>query len=358
MTTPAVKIDCCTKRYGDFVAADGVSLEIAKGEFFTLLGSSGSGKTTTLRMIAGFERPDEGHILINGVDVTRLPANKRDVHTVFQDYALFPHMTVYNNVAFAPKLKGMSRAQIREHVTRAIEIVQLTGFERRKPIQLSGGQQQRVALARAIVDRPSVLLLDEPLSALDAKIRAEVREELKSLQRTTGITFIYVTHDQEEALTMSDRMAVMRFGKVLQVGPPLSVYERPADLFVAQFIGKANFVEGTLVGSTDHRGIIETPRGRVEAMLANPLNAGDKVVVMIRPENLRIMPGNSPDAGIIRQASYLGHGTEYLIERNAATFRALELRRRGAKPYAEGQAVEFSWNWEEALVYHAESPAQ
>jgi spermidine/putrescine transport system ATP-binding protein len=355
MTTSAVQVDCCIKRYGDFVAADRVSLEIAKGEFFTLLGSSGSGKTTTLRMIAGFERPDEGRILINGVDVTRLPAHRRDVHTVFQDYALFPHMTVFNNVAFAPKLKGISRQKIREEVMRAIEVVQLTGFERRKPVQLSGGQQQRVALARAIVDRPAVLLLDEPLSALDAKIRAEVRDELKSLQRATGITFIYVTHDQEEALTMSDRMAVMRLGKVLQVGTPLAVYEHPADLFVAQFIGKANFIDGHFVESSERRATIDTPRGRAEAMLAAPLTAGDRAIIMIRPENLRITPGNSPDAGVIRLANYLGHGTEYLIERSNHTYRALELRRRGAKPYNEGQTVDMSWNWDEALVYRADS---
>jgi len=350
METPAVTVDHCTRAYGDFVAVNDVSLEIRQGEFFTLLGSSGSGKTTTLRMIAGFERPDAGRILIGGHDVTWQPAHRRNVHTVFQDYALFPHMTVFNNVAFSLRVKRHSRDDLRKSVMEAIEMVQLAGFEKRKPTQLSGGQQQRVALARALVDHPSVLLLDEPLSALDAKIRGEVREELKTLQRNTGITFIYVTHDQEEALTLSDRMAIMRHGKVLQVGPPLQVYEQPADLFVAEFIGKANFVPGVLKSVEGKKAIVQANGSTVGASVLSPIEIGSNVVVMIRPENMRITAAESA-AGTIKQSSYLGHGTEYLIDHGSDVFRALQLRRRGEVPLPEGAKVECHWNWEEAIVF-------
>jgi spermidine/putrescine transport system ATP-binding protein len=277
------------------------------------------------------------------------------VHTVFQDYALFPHLSVYENVAFPLRLKHMPRKALREQVDHALSTVQLAGFASRKPSQLSGGQQQRVALARAIVDRPAVLLLDEPLSALDAKIRAELREELKSLQRQIGITFVYVTHDQEEALTMSDRLAVMRGGQVLQVGTPTDLYERPADLFVASFLGKANFLTGRLESTEGRRCRIDLDGGRTAeaACLLNvTLSPGQPVRVMVRPENLRLIPpaaGTRP--GTIRQASYLGHATEYLIASGPDTFRALELRRRGETPKAEGAEVGIGWNWEEALVY-------
>ncbi len=352
---PAVELIGATKRYGALRAADSVSLRVAHGEFFTILGSSGSGKTTTLRLIGGFELPDEGSVIINGRDVSRDPAHRRDVHTVFQDYALFPHLTVYENIAFACHLKGVRGGELRERISNALDLVQLTGYEKRKPSQLSGGQQQRVALARAVVDRPAVLLLDEPLSALDAKIRGEVREELKLLQRNTGLTFVYVTHDQEEALTMSDRVAVMRGGRVLQIGSPLDIYEHPADLFVASFIGKANFLSGTLCAVSGERGTVETGIGRVEGCLAAAAAVGAAVSIMIRPENLRLRrEADSAPRAVIKQASYLGHGTEYLLHSGDLVFRCLELRRRGTTPLREGVEIGYEWNWDEALIFAAD----
>jgi putative spermidine/putrescine transport system ATP-binding protein len=240
---PDVRLVGVRKAYGDVVAVDGVDLEIAGGEFFTLLGPSGSGKTTTLRLIAGFERPDEGRIELAGRDVTGLPPYSRDVNTVFQDYALFPHMTVAENVAYGLRVKGVPRQQRRLQVEEILKVVQLPGLGDRKPIQLSGGQRQRVALARALVNHPQVLLLDEPLGALDLKLRQEMQIELKRIQqavREVGITFVYVTHDQEEALTMSDRLAVFNAGRIEQVGTPASVYERPENAFVAGFVGASN----------------------------------------------------------------------------------------------------------------------
>ena len=352
MNDQAVILESVSRAYGNVRAVDNVSLTIHAGEFFTLLGSSGSGKTTTLRLIGGFETPDAGRVLIGGVDVTRLPAYKRNVHTVFQDYALFPHLNVFDNVAFALSLKNLSRDELRRQVGAALELVQLAGYEDRKPGQLSGGQQQRVALARAIVDHPAVLLLDEPLSALDAKIRGEVREEIKRLQRETRITFVYVTHDQEEALTMSDRLAVMRGGRVLQLGTPLDVYERPADLFVAEFVGKANFLDGQLPSQAGTRATIRIADQTVDATLAFPIATGAAVRVMIRPENLRLQPPGQPGfTGVVTQSQYLGHATQYLVQSGALTLRVLELRRRGTVPHAEGAAVVVNWNWEEALVY-------
>ena len=344
MSEIAVQLENCSRLFGSVRAADRVSLTIHRNEFFTVLGASGSGKTTTLRLIAGFEEPDEGRVIINGEDVSKLPAYKRDVHTVFQDYALFPHLSVSANVAFALEVKGRPD---RQRVEDALALVQLTGLADRKPSQLSGGQQQRVALARSIVDRPSVLLLDEPLSALDAKIRVELRVELKRLQRETGITFIYVTHDQEEALTLSDRMAVMRGGKVLQVGTPIEVYEHPVDLFVAEFIGKANFLSGTLLDGNR----VQVGDRIVEATLASSIAPGSAVKVMIRPENMQIQATGFE--GRIEQALYLGPATEYLVRCGDRLFHVLELRRRGAKPHAEGATVALGWKAEEALIYHA-----
>src|SRR6187431_808337 len=239
------------KRFGEFTAVAGINLEMPSGEFFSLLGPSGCGKTTTLRMIAGFERPTEGQILLDGIDMAQTPPHKRNVNTVFQNYALFPHLTVEENVAFGLKYKDVSKQEMRERVGRSLELVALTGFGTRRPSQLSGGQQQRVALARALILNPAVLLLDEPLGALDAKLRKRLQIELKGLQEEVGITFIYVTHDQEEALTMSDRIAVMSQGRVEQVGQPKEIYEEPATAYVADFLGVSNLMDAKAGGATD-----------------------------------------------------------------------------------------------------------
>jgi putative spermidine/putrescine transport system ATP-binding protein len=240
---PAVRLVAVRKSYGRVVAADGIDLEIAEGEFFTMLGPSGSGKTTLLRVIAGFERPDGGTVELAGTDVTRQPPYARNVNTVFQDYALFPHMTVIENVEYGLKIHKVPRAERRRKAEQMLDLVRLSGLGGRKPVQLSGGQRQRVALARAIVNEPEVLLLDEPLGALDLKLRQEMQSELKRIQQEVGITFVYVTHDQEEALTMSDRLAVMNAGQIEQVGTPIEVYERPATEFVAGFIGVSNLID-------------------------------------------------------------------------------------------------------------------
>jgi spermidine/putrescine transport system ATP-binding protein len=239
-----VELQGVRKSFREVVAVDGVSLRIERGEFFSLLGPSGCGKTTTLRMIAGFEHPTEGEVLIQGRAMGETPPFARNVNTVFQHYALFPHMTVAENVGFGLKMKGRKRSEIETRMSEALELVRLSGYEQRRPRQLSGGQQQRVALARALINHPAVLLLDEPLGALDLKLRKEMQTELKRLQKSVGITFIYVTHDQEEALTMSDRIAVMNGGQVEQVGLPEEIYERPQSRFVADFIGETNFIEG------------------------------------------------------------------------------------------------------------------
>ena len=240
----AVRLESVEKHYGDVVAVAGVDLEVRDGEFFSMLGPSGSGKTTTLRMIAGFELPTAGRILLHGADVTAIPPFDRDVNTVFQDYALFPHMTVGDNVAYGLVVRKVAKADRVSRVTEALRMVRLEGYEKRKPSQLSGGQRQRVALARALVNRPRVLLLDEPLGALDLKLREEMQIELKAIQQAVGITFIYVTHDQEEALTMSDRLAVFNQGRIEQIGAPAEVYERPATRFVAGFVGTSNLLAG------------------------------------------------------------------------------------------------------------------
>jgi len=289
-SAPDISVRGLTKRYGDVVAVDGIDLDIPAGEFFTMLGPSGSGKTTTLRMIAGFEMPDEGTIELAGEDVSRLPPYDRPVNTVFQDYALFPHMTVQANVEYGLMVKRVKKGERRERATKALEMVRLAGYGDRKPSQLSGGQRQRVALARAIVNRPKVLLLDEPLGALDLKLRQEMQIELKSIQREVGITFVYVTHDQEEALTMSDRLAVFNQGKIEQIGPPAEVYEHPQSEFIAGFVGVSNVIE------RDGR------RYTVRPEKLNLLEDGDQ------PE-----PGARVEAGVVRDVQYVGPVTRYHV---------------------------------------------
>ena len=298
----AVRLHRLRKSFGDVVAVDGVDLDIRDGEFITLLGPSGSGKTTVLRMIAGFELPTAGRILLDGTDVSRTPPFDRDVNTVFQDYALFPHMTVQQNVEYGLKVKGVGKAERRTRAEEALASVRLAGFGGRKPDQMSGGQRQRVALARALVNRPKVLLLDEPLGALDLKLREQMQVELKAIQRDVGITFVFVTHDQEEALTMSDRIVVFNQGRIEQVGTPADVYERPATDFVAGFVGTSNLLRG------------EAARAVI----------GDEATFSIRPEKIRIAepgsavaPSDRAAHGRIREVVYVGSATRFVVDRDA-----------------------------------------
>jgi putative spermidine/putrescine transport system ATP-binding protein len=286
---PDIRLRALTKRYGELAAVDGIDLDVRRGEFFTLLGPSGSGKTTTLRLIAGFERPDAGAVELAGEDVSERPPFARDVNTVFQDYALFPHMSVADNIGYGLRIKKVAKAERERRVAEALEMVRLPTLGGRRPAQLSGGQRQRVALARAIVNRPQVLLLDEPLGALDLKLRQEMQVELKSIQQDVGITFVYVTHDQEEALTMSDRLAVFNHGRIEQVGAPAEVYERPQSEFIAGFVGVSNVLE----------------RG------------GRRFT--IRPEKIRLLEGGSYDglhteSGVVRDVAYVGMVTRYLVD--------------------------------------------
>jgi spermidine/putrescine transport system ATP-binding protein len=312
LRSQSVVLDGVVKRFDDVAAVDDVSLEIGSGEFFSLLGPSGCGKTTTLRMIAGFERPDAGRIVIGDADVTQTPPHLRPVNTVFQSYALFPHLSVEQNVGFGLRFKDISREEGRGRVVEALELVRLGGLAKRRPHQLSGGQQQRVALARALVLSPSVLLLDEPLGALDAKLRRELQVELKSIQREIGITFLYVTHDQEEALTMSDRLAVMAAGRVEQLGAPRDVYEHPQTAFVADFLGVSNLMRARVLG--DRR--VDVGGVTLSAMQGDA-SASGVVRLTIRPERVRIEPpatqGENRVPATIERFVYLGSTTQVFV---------------------------------------------
>jgi putative spermidine/putrescine transport system ATP-binding protein len=327
----AVRLSGIRKTYGDVVAVEDLDLEIRAGEFFTMLGPSGSGKTTTLRVIAGFERPDEGRVVLGGEDVTDRPPYARDVNTVFQDYALFPHMTVAANVEYGLKVKRVPKEERSTRVDEALAVVQLEGLGGRSPTQLSGGQQQRVALARAIVNRPSVLLLDEPLGALDLKLRQGMQIELKRIQQDVGITFIYVTHDQEEALTMSDRIAVFDQGRVDQIGSPIEVYEHPATEFVAGFVGVSNLLE----------------------------RAGRRFTV--RPEKIRMLgekeaaeQGDEVERGVIREVVYVGSITRYIVDlADGGTLTVVSQNLRGFRGDADedrGRLVQLAWRPEHTYV--------
>jgi putative spermidine/putrescine transport system ATP-binding protein len=310
-----VGVEGARKTYGEVVAVDNVDLRVADGEFFTLLGPSGSGKTTTLRMIAGFEQPDAGRITLGGEDITEKPPYSRDVNTVFQDYALFPHMTVTDNVGYGLKVKGVARKERRSQVAEVLRMVRLEGYGDRKPVQLSGGQRQRVALARSIVNRPKVLLLDEPLGALDLKLRQEMQVFLKALQQDLGMTFLYVTHDQEEALTMSDHVAVFNEGRIEQVGAPNEIYERPATEFVAGFVGTSNIIE---------RG------GRR---------------ISVRPERITLNGHGEP--ATIKDVVFVGAFTRYLVD-TAAGERLTVVRQNDGSSLAPGAHVLLGWRDEDA----------
>ncbi len=334
----AVRLESVEKHYGDVVAVAGIDLEVRDGEFFSMLGPSGSGKTTTLRMIAGFELPTAGRILLHGADVTAIPPFDRDVNTVFQDYALFPHMTVGDNVAYGLVVRKVPKSERVSRVTEALRMVRLDGYEKRKPSQLSGGQRQRVALARALVNRPRVLLLDEPLGALDLKLREEMQIELKAIQQAVGITFIYVTHDQEEALTMSDRLAVFNQGRIEQVGAPAEVYERPVTRFVAGFVGTSNLLRGEAA----------------ERIL------GSAGTFTIRPEKIRLAapdatvgPDETSATGVVRGVVYLGPDTRYVVTLDAGgelVVTQQNLSTSSTEALAqEGKAVRLVWERQHQL---------
>jgi spermidine/putrescine transport system ATP-binding protein len=318
---PSVEFSGVTKRFGEVVAVRDLDLQIGRGMFFTLLGPSGCGKTTTLRMVAGFEEPDTGQILLDGANVAGQPPFRRPTNTVFQSYALFPHLNVEENVGFGLRRKGVPKDEVRRRVAEELELVGLAAEAKRKPRQLSGGQQQRVALARALVNRPAVLLLDEPLGALDLKLRKGLQVELKRIQREVGITFLYVTHDQEEALTMSDQIAVMNRGVVEQLAPPEEVYERPRTAFVAGFIGVSNLMPAQVVSANGASAELQLDSGaRVRALGAEGLHAGERCQAVVRPEKLRIEEANGSPAdglarveGIVESSLYLGTATQFIV---------------------------------------------
>jgi spermidine/putrescine transport system ATP-binding protein len=319
-STPSVRLEEVTKRFGDLTAVQELTLDIERGEFFTLLGPSGCGKTTTLRMVAGFEEPSSGRILLDGTDVSGLPAFKRATNTVFQSYALFPHLSVQENVAFGLRRKGVARDEVKRRVAEELARVGLAREANRKPRQLSGGQQQRVALARALVNLPTVLLLDEPLGALDLKLRKGLQVELKRIQREVGITFIYVTHDQEEALTMSDRIAVMNHGVVEQVDLPEAVYDRPRTTFVAGFIGVSNLMPGVAGPSAGGGTELKLDSGVTVRAASNGFQPGERCYAVVRPEKLSVAlveepaPAGRPSVeGLVESSLYLGTATQMVV---------------------------------------------
>jgi spermidine/putrescine transport system ATP-binding protein len=350
----AIALQDVHKRFGTAAAVDGVSFEIAEGEFFSMLGPSGCGKTTTLRMIAGFETPDDGRVLLGGTDVTGVPANRRPVNMVFQQYALFPHMTVYDNVAFGLKVKGVARGEHRGRVTDLLGVVGLEGYENRRPKQLSGGQQQRVALARALVNRPTALLLDEPLGALDVKLRKQMQLELKRIQHELGTTFVYVTHDQEEALAMSDRIAVMNHGQVEQLDTPREIYDRPLTPFVADFIGSLNAVDVTideLVGNYALARFGESER--VVAVVESGRSVGEAVRVAVRPEHVQVgdrAGDGSRLEGTIAELVFLGMYTQLHVDTRAGRIVSHRLADESSARLATGAHVTLTWRPEHASV--------
>jgi spermidine/putrescine transport system ATP-binding protein len=345
MSPGNVQLVQLTKMFADVVAVDGIDLDITGGEFFSLLGPSGCGKTTTLRMIAGFERPSSGRVLLNGVDVADTPPHRRSVNTVFQHYALFPHLSVADNVAFGLRFQDVSSSKQRQMVGDALALVRMDGYERRKPAQLSGGQQQRVALARALVLSPQVLLLDEPLGALDAKLRKALQIELKSLQEAVGITFVYVTHDQEEALTMSDRLAVMSEGRVQQLGTPQEVYEQPTSVYVADFLGVSNLMKAAVL-STDSPGTARVKLGEGFELVAE---AGDvdhvgDAMIVIRPERLHLQGDGATGANCIpasvARIVYMGPVIQVVIDlQTGHQILALVPNRAGDFTATAGEAI-------------------
>jgi len=356
-----------TPEGGTVFAVDHVSVQIKDGEFFSLLGPSGCGKTTTLRMIAGFEMPTEGNILIHGKEMGYVPPFKRPVNTVFQQYALFPHMTIEENVGFGLEMKGVSKAERQKRVEETLNMVRLLGTERRKPNQLSGGQQQRIALARALINQPEVLLLDEPLGALDLKLRKEMQLELKTIQREVGITFIYVTHDQEEALTMSDRIAVMSRGKLLQVGTAQEIYERPQSRFVADFIGETNYLEGEVLREDEpFVEVVLDAGGQVWVTSGEQVRAGDRATVSVRPEKIVFQSEDDKEyehfpVGTIIDHIYIGSDTIYVVKFSDGS--VLRARNQNLNTFesshlGKGLKVRLTWPKESSSAFIAKPKAE
>ncbi len=354
----AIALDGVSKSFGGVGAVNDVSIEIGDGEFFSLLGPSGCGKTTTLRMIAGFERPDTGSVIFQGTDVTAVSANRRPVNMVFQQYALFPHMSIYDNVAFGLKVKKVPRRDHRARITELLRVVALEGYENRRPRQLSGGQQQRVALARALVNRPTALLLDEPLGALDVKLRKTMQLELKRIQHELGTTFVYVTHDQEEALAMSDRIAVMNGGEVEQTGSPREIYERPRTAFVADFIGSLNTLELEVAELVGGFAVARPGSGeRVVVAVGPTQRVGDAVRVAVRPEQVQLgaAEGRAPEQGsrldgTIADTVYLGMYTQFHVDTSAGRVVCHRLADEALGPLATGARVTLHWAPEQATL--------
>jgi spermidine/putrescine transport system ATP-binding protein len=352
-----IALEGVSKRYGKAEAVTRVSIAIGEGEFFSLLGPSGCGKTTTLRMIAGFEVPDEGRVVLQGRDVTRVTPNHRPVNMVFQQYALFPHMSIYDNVAFGLKVKKVPRSEHRERILRILRVVELEGLERRRPRQLSGGQQQRVALARALVNRPAALLLDEPLGALDVKLRKQMQLELKRIQHELGTTFVYVTHDQEEALAMSDRIAVMNNGRVEQIGSPREMYEHPRTAFVADFIGSLNALELTVDEVVGGFAVARAGEGgRVVVPVDASVRAGQAIRVAVRPERVHVAVDASVTGdgsrldGTVTQIVYLGMYTQFHCDTRAGRVVSNRLADEQLAPLEVGSQVTLSWGPEHSSV--------
>jgi spermidine/putrescine transport system ATP-binding protein len=358
---PEISLVALRKRFGAIEAVAGVDLDIVTGEFFSLLGPSGCGKTTTLRMIGGFERPSGGRIKLRGIDVTDAPPERRPVNMVFQSYALFPHLSVRDNVAFGLRRRRVARPEVDARVAEALELVHLTGFGGRRPGQLSGGQQQRVALARALVNRPQVLLLDEPLGALDLKLRRMLQVELKRIQQEVGITFVYVTHDQEEALTLSDRIAVMNHGRIDQLGTPEELYERPRTRFVAGFIGTTNLLSGTIDLIDGDFAVVRLTSGERCRVAADGLAVGSPVDLSIRPESIRLRAELSeehgaipPIRGTVDQSAYLGNYVSYrIVTDGGLTLTAMTSRSEPRE--AVGAVVALGWTTADSLLLGATS---
>jgi spermidine/putrescine transport system ATP-binding protein len=363
VATVDVRLVGVVKKFGEAIAVDHIDLEVEDGEFFSLLGPSGCGKTTTLRMIGGFEEPTAGLIELQGEDVTWLPPYRRNVNTVFQSYALFPHLTIFENVAFGLRRKGASSSEVKSRVSSMLELVELPGYEARKPNQISGGQAQRVALARALINKPAVLLLDEPLGALDLKLRRQMQVELKRIQQEVGITFIYVTHDQEEAMTMSDRIAVMNKGRYEQLGDPESLYERPTTRFVAGFLGISNLLPGKVEGTDGDHASIRLSDDSVVRAPGGLIDGRTVVNIGVRPEKIRlhepadeVPAGHNQLSGRVLDASYLGVSTQYQIEaRGGARLTVYEQnveRATRSELWSRGDQVRLTWAPDHTFIVH------